>query len=208
MVTHWESALSLPADIERRLIIDIDDTCVDTLTGFVKWLASLNRLKNVDGNIIHNREHLGSWLNVPDNLAEIWIKEFCEQSWEWGALWPCLGAEKALAQIKQQGWHVIGYSKSSGDMHRATLRRANLELLFPGVFNELYVINRSSNFNAVIKENANCVCVTALESTALSSAEAGHITYLLNQPWNRDFSNISVRKFNNWLDIAGVLLNK
>lgn len=208
MVTHWESALSLPADIERRLIIDIDDTCVDTLTGFVKWLASLNRLKNVDGNIIHSREHLGSWLNVPDNLAEIWVKEFCEQSWEWGALWPCLGAEKALAQIKQQGWHVIGYSKSSGDMHRATLRRANLELLFPGVFNELYVINRSSNFNAVIKENVNCVCVTALESTALSSAEAGHITYLLNQPWNRDFSNISVRKFNNWLEIADVLLSK
>jgi len=200
--------LSLPADLERKLIIDVDDTCVDTLTGFVKWLASLNRLKNVNGNIIDSREHLGSWLNIPDNLAEIWIKEYCEQTWEWGALWPCLGAEKALPQIKQHGWHVIGYSKSSSNMHRATLRRANLELLFPGVFSELYVINRAANFNVVIKENSESVCITALESTALASAEAGHITYLLNQPWNRNFSNISVRKFNNWLDITNVLLSK
>lgn len=200
--------MSLPADLERKLIIDVDDTCVDTLTGFVKWLASLNRLKNVNGNIINSREHLGSWLNIPDNLAEIWIKEYCEQTWEWGALWPCLGAEKALPQIKQHGWHVIGYSKSSSDMHRATLRRANLELLFPGVFSELYVINRATNFNVVIKENSESVCITALESTALASAEAGHITYLLNQPWNRNFSNISVRKFNNWLDITNVLLSK
>jgi len=206
MVIHWESALSKLTDVENKLVIDIDDTCVDTLTGFVKWLASFNRLKNVDGNIINNREQLGPWLNVSNSLADIWLKEYCEQTWEWGALLPCLGAEKALPQIKQHGWRIIGYSKGSGDMHRATLRRANLELLFPGVFDELYIINRLSNFNAVIKENYESVCITALESTALASAEAGHITYLLNQPWNRNFSNISVRKFNNWLDIANVLL--
>lgn len=200
--------MSLPADVARKLIIDVDDTCVDTLTGLVKWLSGLNRLKNVSGNVIAHREKLGPWLNIPENLAEIWLKEFCEQSWEWGALLPCLMAEKALPMLRQHEWQVVGYSKSSSDMHRAVLRRANLELLFPGVFHKLYVMNRSAPFNSIIKENEVSVFVTALESTALTGAEAGHITYLLDQPWNRDFHNISVRKFNNWLEIAEVLLSK
>jgi hypothetical protein len=198
--------LSLPAnDYENKLIIDIDDTCIDTLTGFVKWLSSHGRLKNVAGNVITSREHLGNWLSVPDELADLWMKEFCEHSWQWGALYPMFGAEKALGELADNDWYIVGYSKSSKDMHRATLRRANLELLFPGVFNELYVVPRETNLYPMLKEHESAVCVTATESTARASAQAGHITYLLKQPWNIGFSDISVRKFEHWNDILQVL---
>jgi hypothetical protein len=198
--------LSLQGEFDKKLIIDIDDTCVDTLTGFVKWLAGLKRLNNVVGNKIQNREHLGAWLNVPEELADLWLKEFCEFSWQWGALYPMLGAEVSLPHIKQAGWKVVGYSKSASDMNRATLRRANLELMFPGVFDELYVVNRTANLYPMLKENDEAVCVTATEITARASAEAGHVTYMLHQPWNQNFNNMSVRKFNNWLEITEVLL--
>ena len=200
--------MSSQDDYENKLIIDVDDTCVDTLTGFVKWLSSHGRLKNVAGNKITNREHLGGWLNVPEELADLWMKEFCEYSWQWGALYPCLGAEKVLPALSEAGWYIVGYSKSSPDMHRATLRRANLELLFPNVFNELYVVNRSANLYPMLKEHEEAVCVTATESTAKASAEAGHATYLMNQPWNHLFTDISVRKFHHWNEIQQVLLKK
>jgi hypothetical protein len=58
----------------------------------------------------------------------------------------------------------------------------------------------------MLKENDEAVCVTATEITARASAEAGHVTYMLHQPWNQNFNNMSVRKFNNWLEITEVLL--
>lgn len=199
--------MSLPVDdYKNKLIIDIDDTCIDTITAFVKWLAQHDRLKNVNGNTITSREHLGDWLSVPDELADLWMSDFCEHSWQWGAMYPCLGAEKILVEFVKAGWYIVGYSRSSKDMHRATLRRANLELLFPNVFHELYVVNRHANLYPMFKEHEPAFCVTSTESAAKSSAEAGHATYLLTQPWNYSFSDISVRRFNNWNDVATVLL--
>ena len=197
--------LSLQVDCEKKLIIDIDDTCVDTLTAFVKWLSSLQRLKNVSGHKIESREHLGAWLNVPEELADLWLKEFCEYTWQWGATYPCLGAEQVLPLLSFNDWYIVGYSKSSADMNRATLRRANLELLFPNVFNELYVVNRTANLYPMLKEHDEAVFVTATASSACAGAQAGHATYLMNQPWNHNFSDISVRKFENWHEIQQVL---
>lgn len=197
--------MSLPDDT-RKLIIDLDDTCIDTLTGFVKWLSTLDRLKGVAGNKISNREHLGHWLNIPDDLADLWMNEYCEHSWQWGALLPLLGAEKVLKYFPLNGWTVVGYSKASKDMHRAILRRANLELLFPGVVTELYVVPRNTNLYSLLLEHDDAVCVTSTESAARASAQAGHATYLINQPWNTNFSDISARKFNNWHDIGKELL--
>ena len=199
--------LNLPDnEYENKLIIDIDDTCIDTLTAFVKWLSSLGRLKNITGNVITNREHLGEWLNVPEVLADLWMKEFCEYSWQWGALYPMLGAESVLCDLADQDWCIVGYSKSSSDMHRAILRRANLELLFPGVFNELYIVSRTTNLYPMLKGHDDAVCVTSIESTARAAAQAGHATYLLDQPWNRGFTDISVRRFSNWEEIQSALL--
>jgi hypothetical protein len=199
--------LSLQDDeYENKLIVDLDDTCIDTLTAFVKWLSSLGRLQNVSGNAITSREHLGTWLNVPEALADLWMKEFCEYSWQWGALYPLLGAEPVLCNLADQGWHIVGYSKSSSDMHRAILRRANIELLFPDVFGELYVVNRTTNLYSALREHDAAVCVTSTESTARASAQAGHATYLIDQPWNRGFSDISVRRFSNWEEVQAALL--
>jgi hypothetical protein len=58
----------------------------------------------------------------------------------------------------------------------------------------------------MLKEHEPAVCVTSTESTARASAQAGHATYLLTQPWNYNFSDISVRRFNHWADIRSVLL--
>jgi hypothetical protein len=91
-------------------------------------------------------------------------------------------------------------------MNRATLRRANLELLFPNVFNELYVVNRTANLYPMLKEHDEAVFVTATASSARAGAQAGHATYLMNQPWNHNFSDISVRKFENWHEIQQVLI--
>lgn len=192
-------------ELPPKLIIDIDDTCLDTLTAFVKWLAGLDRLSKVSSEKISDREKLGSWLGVSDEHADLWLKEFTEYSWQWGATLPCLGADTALSKIKSRGWHIIAFSRASKDMHRAILRRANLELLFPGIFNDVYVMHKDENFYPILKGYDYSICITALESTAIASAQAGHATFLMNQPWNHEFSDIRIRKFNNWTDIEQAL---
>jgi hypothetical protein len=195
----------LQAEVPNKLIIDVDDTCLDTLTAFIKWLGSQNRLGKVSQGKIQSRENIGDWIGVGEELANLWQKEFYEYSWQWGALYPFMGAEQVLPALSKQGWYIVGYSRAFNDMNRAILRRANLELLFPGVFNELFVVDRQINLYPMLKEHDPGVCVTATESTARASAQAGHATYLMNQPWNYEFSDLSVRRVNDWADVGNAV---
>jgi hypothetical protein len=199
--------LNLQDDLENVLIIDIDDTCVDTLSSFIKWLATLGRLKKIEiGRVIEDRENLGDWLGIPNELVALWLKEFNEYSWQWGAMHPCLLAEKVLPTLANNGWHIIGYSKATSELSRSVLRRANLELLFPGVFKELFVVKRDANIYSMLKEYDDAICVTSTISGAQASAQVGHATYLMQHPWNSNFSGLSARKFKNWKSIEEVLL--
>lgn len=199
--------MNLPDDSENILIIDIDDTCIDTLSSFIKWLASLGRLKNIEiGRVIADRENLGDWLGMPNELVALWFKEFCEYSWQWGATHPCLQAEKVLPNLSKNGWYIVGYSKASSDLSRSILRRANLELLFPDVFDELFVLKRDANVYSLLKDYDDAICVTSTVSGAQASAQVGHATYLMQHPWNSNFSDLSARKFKNWKSIEEVLL--
>jgi len=203
--------LNLPVntnkDLRRKLIIDIDDTCVDTISALVKWLHSLNRLGSANNNnILENREYLGKWLGIPEELADLWINEFLSQSWQWGALYPCLSSQIVLPSLHQQGWYIIGYSRAANNINRAILRRANLELIFPNVFRELVVVDKAANLYPLVKEHENAVCVTATESTARVSVAAGHATFLIDQPWNRDVVDLTIRRFKNWDEINKVLM--
>lgn len=199
--------MNLPDDpeLDNLLIIDIDDVCLDTLTGFVKWLSKHDRLHNIAGNAILSREVLGTWLNVPDELANHWMKDFSERSWEWGALYPMMDSRPVISELYKEGWNLIAVCRGSTDLSRATLRRANLELVFPGLFDDVYVLGLHANLHSMLKNYQNAICVTSTELVAAASAQAGHITYLLDQPWNRTFNNMSARRFNDWAGIKEAL---
>ena len=68
-------------------------------------------------------------------------------------------------------------------------------------------IGKTTNLYSIFSEyEQGAVCVTATQSSAMASAQAGHVTYMLNQPWNYSFNDMSVRKFANWNEIQTVLL--
>jgi hypothetical protein len=195
-------------DVENLIIVDIDDTCLDTVTGFIKWLNKHNRLNKVAGNSITSRSLLGDWLGVTDDLATHWMRDFCERSWEWGALYPTKKAQPVIADLYNGNWNFIAISRGASTIDRGTLRRANLELVFPGIFEELYTMPLGANVYPLIKDYAPSICVTADISVAISSAQAGHITYLLDQPWNREYNELSARRFDSWTEIFEVLNNQ
>jgi hypothetical protein len=192
-------------DVENLIIVDIDDTCLDTVSGFIKWLSKHNRLGKVTGSAITSRNLLGDWLGVSDDLATHWMRDFCERSWEWGALYPTKEAQPAIADLYNSDWNFIAVSRGASTIDRGTLRRANLELMFPGIFEELYTMPMGANVYPLIKDYAPSICITADIAVAVASAEAGHITYLIDQPWNREYNNLSVRRFNNWSEILKAL---
>lgn len=194
-------------EVDNLIIVDLEDTCLDTISGFVKWLAKHNRLKHAKSAKIQSRDNLGHWLGVDDELARNWMREFCEQSWEWGTLYPYLDSKKVLPQILKQNWTLIGVARGSSKVDRGTLRRANLELIFPGTFQELYSMGFEQSVYPLLADYHQSIFITANEGVALTAANAGHITYLLDQPWNREFSNLSVKRFQNWEEIYFALEN-
>jgi hypothetical protein len=194
-------------DIENLIIVDLDDTCLDTLSGFIKWLGKHNRLSTAAANPITSRSLLGDWLGISDDLATHWMRDFCERSWEWGALYPVKQAQQIIPELYLNDWNFIAISRGASTIDRGTLRRANLELIFPGMFEEVYAMPMGANVYPLIKDYSPAICITADIPVAVASAQAGHITYLLDQPWNRDYNNLSVRRFNTWEEIAHALDN-
>jgi hypothetical protein len=191
---------------QRTLFVDVDDTCLDVLGGLVQWLAQMNRLKQVTGKPITDREHIGDWLGIDEGLAQLWVKEFTNHTWQWGALRAVKDSNRALQALKKQGWKIVALAHSGNDLHRAVLRRANLELLFPGVFSDLFAMPLAASFYPYMKDIDDAVCITASIRTAKDTADAGHVAYMLDQPWNRDFQNLAVKRFANWIDIANTLM--
>ena len=194
-------------DVENLIMVDIDDTCLDTVSGFIKWLGKHNRLGKVTGTSITSRSQLGDWLGITDDLATHWMRDFCERSWEWGALYSTKEAQPTIVDLYNSDWNFIAISRGASTIDRGTLRRANLELIFPGIFEELFTMPLGANVYPLIKDYAPSICITADIPVAVSSAQAGHITYLLDQPWNREYNDLSVRRFNNWTEIFEALNN-
>lgn len=194
-------------EVDNLIIVDLEDTCLDTMSGFVKWLAKHDRLTHAKGTRIQSRDNLGHWLGVDDELARNWMREFCEQSWEWGALYPYLDSNKVIPQIVKQDWTFIGVARGSSKVDRGTLRRANLELVFPNIFRELYSMSLENSVYPLLADYQQSIFITANETVASTAANAGHITYLLDQPWNRDFNSLTVKRFQNWEEIYFALAN-
>ena len=191
---------------QRTLFVDVDDTCLDVLGGFVRWLAQMKRLKSVSGNVIQDREHLGEWLGIDEGLATLWMKEFENYTWQWGALQPITAGLPALQMLKKQGWKIVALAHGVTELPRAVLRRANLELQYPGIFTDLYSMPDGTSFYPYMKDQEDAVCVTASIRTATDTAQAGHSAYLLDQPWNRRFQDMRVKRFSNWIDVVNTLM--
>ena len=191
---------------QRTVFVDVDDTCLDVLGGLVQWLASMNRLKQATGKPIQDRDHLGDWLGIDNGLADLWSKEFASHTWQWGALKPFKDANRALQALKRHGYKITALAHCGGELPRVILRRANLELLFPGVFTDLFAMPDKNSFYPYMKDLDDAVCITASIRTATDTAQAGHAAYLFDQPWNRKYQDIRVRRFTNWIDIANNLM--
>ena len=58
------------------LFVDVDDTCLELLGGFIQWLNKLGRLKGyTPGKVIQDRSNLHDWLNIPEPLMNTWMNE-------------------------------------------------------------------------------------------------------------------------------------
>lgn len=192
----------------RSLFIDVDDTCLGTINAFVRWLDEMNRVTSVKTPQPTDITRLGEWLGVDQALAEHWLKEFTNHTWQWGALRPIFDAEQILPLIKAQGWNIIGLCHGGGDLPRAQMRRANLEIWFPGIFGDMFVVPAGASFYPYMGEHDDAICITAAIKTAHDAAAAGHSAWLIKQPWNRSGPDLTVRKFSDWHQILETLTQK
>jgi hypothetical protein len=191
--------------------IDIDDTCLDLLGGYVNWLFSSGRL-NVSANFapvpIKDRNRVADWLGIDESLEQQWHKEFVCYSWQWGALKGLPDSGPALSLLKNAGWKIWAVGKGHAELARATLRRANLELIYPGIFEDMFLLPEEKSFYPYFSDKEEAVVISSMGKNSVDVAECSHRSFLLSRPWNQGFSDIRVKRYDNWLDIATSLTNR
>lgn len=185
------------------LFVDVDDTCLELLGGFIQWLNKLGRLKGyTPGKVIKDRGNLHDWLNIPEPLMNTWMNEYTRYSWEWGALNGRADAAEAFKVFRYYGWRIIGVGHGSSTVDRAILRRANLELVYPGVFEDYFIAPSDKSFYPYMRDYDDPICITSVVKYAEDMVSAGHITFLLRQPWNKEHKDLRIKLFNNWKEIC------
>jgi len=192
-----------PENPNPVLFVDVDDTCLELLGGFIMWLNKLNRLKDYKpGKVIVDRHNLHDWLGIPEPLMNTWLHEYTAFSWQWGALSGRADAAKAFKVFRHYGWRVVGVGHGTSTVDRAILRRANLELVYPNTFEDYFIAPSEKSFYPYMRDYTDPICITSVVRYAEDMASAGHIVFLLNQPWNKDYSNLRIKSFNNWKEIC------
>lgn len=192
-----------PQSTNKVVFVDVDDTCLELLGGFVTWLNKLQRLSSyVPGKVITDRSNLHDWLGLPEPLLNTWMHEFQAWSWEWGALNGRSDAADGFKVLKYYGWRIVGVGHGAATVDRAILRRANLELVYPGVFEDYFIAPSEKSFMPYLRDYADPICITSVVKYAEDMVNSGHVTFLLKQPWNKGNSDLRIKMFENWKEIC------
>lgn len=196
-------------DNQKTIYLDTDDTCLDSLGTYIRWLAWMGRIKNPSQQPIKDRNNLAPWLGIDEDLERNWYDEFSNSSWQWGTM-PALPDTKiCLGHLISNGWKIVAMSANgNGAVDRAVLKRANLEMALPGIFQDCFLIKYTNNWYAFFTEKEETVFISGNQKRCLEVAEAGHVSYLLDRPWNKDFSDMRVRRFQGWKELALLLTSQ
>lgn len=127
---------------QKVVVFDCDEILLDHLGGFRGWLAKKHGI--ICKSDYPDKYDLSEWMGVEDaNEVRTYLREFNQESYEFGLLKPLYdyipNYVSALRHTLPDAKFAV-LTKSGTMGHGEVLRRVNIENVFPGVFDEIHIV--------------------------------------------------------------------
>jgi hypothetical protein len=186
---------------DKLLICDCDDTILqfsDAMQAFLvtKGYEITTRLRDH-----HNIPALFN-LNIPGTIEL--IREF-HRSPAMARLLPEPCAATVLPELHGQGYQFVAVSACLNEPEVHAMRVRNLEDVFGFKWEAVHCLGLTMDKEAALREYSPSIWVEDVWNHALAGARAGHRTFLIDRPYNRDHEHSDVTRVQDWHEIAKLI---
>ncbi|OUU18548.1 MAG: hypothetical protein CBC05_02375 [Crocinitomicaceae bacterium TMED45] len=178
-------------------------------------------LTDVDGVVLNWSDHFNKYLkqyhpqvslmnpttfSQTEDIGKL-IQGFNQTAWI-GFLEPLRDAHQVLPKFKEQGWTIIACTSMGTDQYANSLRKQNLERVFPNIFDRIDIIPFMSPKNEWLSQykDSDAVWVEDKWANALAGANQRLNTYLMRHEYNASNDDKRITKVDNWQQIASKVL--
>lgn len=176
----------------KIILTDIDGVCLDWSKQFNKYLEFYHPGKSVnDPTEYSDYAHIEKEMQAHNHSA--WF----------GYMEPLRDAAETLNRLSAEGWEVHGCTAMGHDPYAISLRKRNLEMFFPNVFNRLDTVGFGQGKEEWLEKyrGQECIWIEDKWTNALVGASMGIKTFLMRHSYNASYDDKRIVKVDNWQQI-------
>jgi len=206
-----ETMYSIGDDNVRIFLTDVDDVLLRWLDAFRAYLEKNGFDTDGEHPLSWN---MASWIKGRTGQADPEINRLVldfNHSSDFGHLIPCNGAQKALANIKRMGFHVVAISSCTDNAQAVELRKNNLRNCFGNSIDHVICLPLGSCKKTTLAKFPPSIWVDDNPENVLAGVEFGHHGFVMKRPWNglndmKDdrFNDLPI--FQDWKDVETYLM--
>ncbi len=180
----------------KLILTDLDDVCLHWAKGFAKYAEAFGY------DITGAAENINAWLYKNVSARDRGIIDAFNDSKHFASLEPYEDAVDVINRLKHEGWTFIAISAVEKGSFSWSLRKQNLDLYFPDVFEAIFHVGFTPNAKLpYLNLFQPTYWVEDSSSNAVDGSIAGHTSFLLERPYNSEFHHHNVIKAKTWYEI-------
>lgn len=178
----------------RTILSDVDGVLLHWINGFTNFL---HQHHNIIPTRIHENHAIHEWLEVHPDKANELIMEF-NSSYHFSMLEPLSSAHSVVPKLYNEGYSIIAITSCSSESTIAALRKKNLQKYFGNIFENVYCLDIHDDKKGILEQYKNAFWIEDTMKWAVTGAELGHKTFLIDHSYNRFSDDPRVSRVKNW----------
>jgi len=186
--------------MRKILLTDVDDTILDWLGGFISYAGKvLNR--SYQGRPTNYQ--LDSYLGITGKEVGALIKDFNEQSINFGMLEPISNSQEYLPKFYNAGWQIVVISSCADTKQTHLLRKNNLTSVFGDIFSDINLLPLEQRSKSLeLRSYSPGIWAEDKFSLAVEGLQAQHEPFVFRRLHNRaDQEHPMVSWVDSWQEI-------
>jgi len=180
--------------MKKLLLTDIDGVLLDWSGHFNKYLETYYP----DLGLMDPTEFVQN-----SDIAKV-MQKFNHSAWI-GYLKPHKDAAEVLLEFQKKGYEIICCTAMGYDQYQYSLRKQNLENVFPGLITRMDVVGFGEPKNEWLSQykDSGAIWVEDKWTNAVAGADQRLNTFLMKHEYNAYKDDARITKVDNWQQILG-----
>lgn len=190
-------------DMNKKILSDCDGVLLDWNYSFEKWMKFHFDLSVVDPSQYYIKERFGTeWMLDPKDKFYL-PRVFCNSS-RIGALKPFRDAVLYVDKLyREYGITIDVITSLSLDPESIKLREANLRHVFGNAIDRVICLDTGADKDEMLEEwrDSQLIWVEDKPENAIVGAEMGLDSFLIDQPYNKECQDDTIKRVRGWKEI-------